>query len=368
MFANNEKISKRQVTRLMVMDWLGKFSLLFPVVMTTGAGGGTGAENAVALLLAVGTAFVYTKILGSVARLVRTDLQTYLRERLGTVMAQVTAWSFLICLLLNQAYLARAVGRVSTMFLLPEGSEYVCGAFFLIAGWITAAGSLQKRARVAECLYPLVLILLCLMLGASAWSVQWKYVQQLIPKQMDWTEVLKKAIWIFNCLSGMSVSLYQVPHLKDPGCYSKALKRSVLIVGGFQILLFVIMIGAFGEQDFRQMHWPALVLMSNVNMPGGFLQRWDIVFLSVLLLSLFAAAGTGIYYMGMILSELFPGKTKKTWQKWSVIVSAVVAFLAGSYERMERIFLKGAVEGVLMILIAILLILAVIEREAACKK
>lgn len=72
--------------------------------------------------------------------------------------------------------------------------------------------------------------------------------------------------------------------------------------------------------------------------------------------------------MGMILNEFFPGKTKKTWQKWSVIVSVMVAFLAGSYERMERIFLKGAVEGVLMILTAILLILVVIEREAACKK
>ena len=364
MFANNEKISERQLTRLMVLDWTGKFCLLLPVLFSVVQG----VEEMAALVLAVAGTFFYTGILGYIAKNMGSSFTIYLQERFGVILARSTGLLFFAYLLLNQIYLTRAVGRVSTVFLLPESSEEIIGILFLLAGWITARGSVQKRARTAEVLFPVLAALLIIMLIASAKSVQWANLKTLNVQDADGENVICEAAVLFAAFSGMAVTLYQVPHLRKKGSLRRALKKSVVITGVFQIALFIVMLGAFGKNDLSQLEWPVLVLMSNVNIPGGFLQRWDIIFLSALLFSFLSASGMGIYYMGKILSEVFHGKKEESLQIYCVVISVAVVLIVRNYEYAEQLFARWALCVFLPLVAALPVMLAVLERGLRCKK
>lgn len=368
MFSNNEKISGRQFSRLLVLDWTGKLCLLLPILFTPEQGAG----EIVSLLLAFTGAYFYSGILGHVAENVNGTFSVYLKERLGVFMVKVTALLFFAYLLLNQTYLIRAAGRVSTVFLLPESSEGEIGILFLAAGCISARGSVQKRARTGEALFPILAVLLILMLAASTPSMQLVNLKNAADIRMSAEDmiqdILSETVVILAVLSGSGVTLYQVPCLAKKTQLGSALKKSVVITGVFQTALFLVMLGAFGKKDLSQLEWPALVLMSNVNIPGGFLQRWDIIFLSALLFSLLVASGTGIYYMGKILGELFPKRKECRLQICSAGISAAAMLVTGNYERIERIFSRWAICAFLPILMAIPVLLAVLERVIICKK
>lgn len=365
MFADNEKISTRQQIRLLTLDWAGKFCLLLPILLSSL----DGTAMMASLCLGTATAFFYSIVLGFIAKKLQNNMYSYVKERLGKGVAVLTGMIFLGYFLGNEVYLTWAVSRVSSVFLLPENSEYVIGLIYLAAGWLTARGSVQKRARAAECLFPVVAVMLIVMLTASAGSVSWKNFEQafwLAPQTVKNT--IYGSVSVFAVYAGMGVTLYQIPCLKRKTQLARILKKSVVVIGIFMIVLFLVLLGAFGITDLQQLSWPVLVLMSNVNIPGGFLQRWDVIFLSVLLFSLLTAAGTGIYYMGRILKDYFPKQKEENLQISCLAVSGVIFVLGNDYEQVEQLFVNWVLWGLIPILVAIPLILAMLERVAICKK
>lgn len=366
MFANNEKISQRQLTRLLALDWIGKLCLLLPILLKPI----NGWAGVAALLLGALWAFFYASAVGSLAKGIPGRFTDSVRERLGRVCAVAVALLFFLYLCLNQVYLARAVGEVCRVFLLPEHSELVIGFLFLLAGWAAASGSVQKRARVAEVLFPVAAVMLVIMLAASAGSVRWENLSESAGAVSGGTlyDILCQSACTFAAFSGLGVTLYQVPCFHRKNRMGAAIKRAVLLTGGFLVVLFLIMLGAFGAADLDRLEWPVLVLMSNVNIPGGFLQRWDVIFLSVLLLSLLVASGTGIFYMGRILGELFPRVEESGLQVYCVGICALVMVLVGSYETAERLFVRWAICAVMPLLILFPILLWVIEKVKKCRK
>ncbi len=345
MFADNEKISAKQLGRLLCLDWIAKFCILLPLLLKSLRGW----EQITALAFGAVWAYFYAVILGKLAGRITRSFTGYLSERLGKYFACTAGILYFLYMLLNQVYLAWAAGKICGLFLLPEMKETVIGILFLLAGLMTALGSIQKRARLAQCLYPVAAGMLVVMIAASAGSVKWENLR--LPENPALPGILSGSVCIFAAFSGMGIALYEIPYVnrKKEGernaagtQISRVIKKSLLYTAVFMTVLFVIMLGAFGEDELIFLPFPALVLMSNVNIPGGFLQRWDIVFLSVLLLSLFAASGNGIYYMSRILREVFPMAGKKGYPWYAACISALAMLIVGSYETAEKIFVKWA--------------------------
>lgn len=363
MFANNEKISVRQLDKLLCLDWTAKLCLLLPVLLREVQGW----NQIMALFLGTVLTCLYAWILGSLSGKVGESFTKYMGERLGKAAAWTAGLLFFFYLLLNQVYLARAAGRICGLFLLPEMKEVIIGILFLLAGLATAVGSIQKRARAAQFLYPVVAAMLLIMIVASAgsvklWNLRWN-------GSLDAEGVLNKSVCVFAAFSGVGLVLYEAPYInigQNRGvCIRHSLIKSVLFTSVFMAAIFVIMLGAFGKSELSALPWPVLVLMSNVNIPGGFLQRWDIIFLSVLLLGLLTASGTGIYYMDRILGELFP-RIKKNILPWYVTgISAAAMVIAGSYELAERLYAKWVLCAIMPLISALPVLLWVVERVNA---
>lgn len=370
MFANNEKISTKQLNRLLCLDWTAKFCFLLPVILKPLYGWG----QILALVLGAIWAGFYARILGSVAGRVGQGFTGYMGERLGKYVAYIVGILFWGYMLLNQVYLARAAGRLCGIFLLPEMKETIIGILFIAAGLATVTGSVQKRARAAQCLYPLVAVVLIVMLAASADSIKSENLRWDYPVGME--DVFRRSACVFAAFSGMGIVLYEVPYISLDGCAETGgekrraanakirwvLRKSVIYTSVFIIAVFLVMLGAFGGNELIALPWPVLVLMSNVNIPGGFLQRWDIIFLSILLISLLTASGTGIHYMSRIWGELFPQMKKETVPWYMTGISIAAILFVGNYEMAERLFVKWALCAMMPLMTVFPVLLWILEK------
>ncbi len=331
MFANNGKISAHQISCLLFVDWIGKLLLLLPLIRGTLGGW----DFFAAVILGSIWVWLYLVVIAGLSASVRQSFTGFLKERVGSYAACAADVFVLFYLLGNLTFVTRITGRICHEYLLPEVSETLLAVCVFAAGLATAAGDRQKRARAAEILFFPIALALAVMLIASARGIRitnFKY-----EGTFDAAEVLKRSGAVFAAFSGAVLILYETPYInwEKKDCL-KAMRRGWIFTLVFLLAAFFAALGVLGENSLLRLQWPVLTLMSSASLPGGFLQRWDAVFLAFLLFSFLLSAGTSCHYLKRVANEVWPGRDKK----WMWIFPLAVILLTKDYETTAALFTR----------------------------
>ncbi|MDD3794703.1 MAG: GerAB/ArcD/ProY family transporter [Lachnospiraceae bacterium] len=305
MFSDNQKISGRQLKALLLMDWLGKTILLLPgyhrkmnfQTVMLGALAGS--------LLAAG----FLWLVCGVMREAKGSYFTYVQERLGKGAAALIYLVYSVYFLTNLILLLAFCGRLAKDNLLPELPLWLLVLLPAATGIYLAGGGLEVRGRVSELLAPVVMGFFLLLLILTVPGIKMAhFMDGEVPYTGSGTggmafvpgEFLESSFLVlagFGGIGTLPLALDGIRHRKSFGRQAFRALRGMALV-----LLAVIFIGfgVFGIQGMERLEWPVISLMSGVKLPGVFLQRWDVLFIALLMISLFLAAGSGIYYAGVI--------------------------------------------------------------------
>lgn len=354
MFSENSKISGRQIKRVVVLDWVGKTVLLLPRF----TGGASGRSFILSLVMAICLTFLYAGMIGWLERHIDQDFYAYIQERLGTLAAWFISVVCICYVFVNAVYMVRLFAVIAALFLLPESAQLPLMIMILIGSMCIAGGGIETGSRVAELLYRVILLPLAFMLLCAVFSIHPEY---LLEQGTDYTqETVKHGLQMFICFGGMGMVLFVTPNLNEVGSLWKMLRNAIAVVGGGTIALFLVAIGMFGPAGMRAQAWPAIALMSSVEIPGGFLQRWDIVFTVLLLASFFISVGIALFYMNMLTERILQKKRKAYLPIFSVLVFAV-ALWCGNYETAVHTYI--IINGYLLVpvIVVFILFLAMLE-------
>lgn len=307
MFSENQKISGRQMQRLVVLDWVGKASLLLPLFI----GKAGGRDFLFSLFLGLAVSFLYIMLISWISRHIQNDFYGYIQTRMGKGTATAACLIYWCYVFVNTVYLARLFAKTAVTFLMPEAGQEVFQVMLVLAGCYGAWRGLESRARTAEVVYRILLIPLVLMLLLAAFSVNPAY---LAPGEAKLSmAAIQHGLQVFIAFGGAGVFLFVMPRLSRKSDAGRALKKSMLLIGSGAAGVFLTAIGTFGEAGMRALPWPVITLMSTVEIPGGFLQRWDVIFTGLLLCTFFIAATTGFFYLKVLTEELFQKKPANYW-------------------------------------------------------
>lgn len=354
MFSDNNKISGRQLKRLIVMDWIGKAGLLLPRFTEKA----DGRSFMLSLLLGIGLTFVYACMVGWLSRHVDTDFYGYIRERLGLGAAWLAGILYICYAFVNTVFMIRLFAVIASLFMLPETAHILLMLMVLAGGYFIAAGGLEVRARVGEILYGIVLYPLALMLLFAAFSINPEY---LGPGNASYSvQTLKHGLQMFIAFGGMGIFLFIAPYVNRREKMGYYLKKAVVVSCSSVFFIFLISIGAFGESGMRALAWPALTLMSSAKIPGGFLQRWDVIFTGLLLVSFFISVGTGLFYM-RFLTERVLAKKSSAYLPVLTLLALAASVWCGSYETAAQVF--TVVNGYILVPVAVLFTIFLIVLE-----
>ncbi|WP_395013986.1 GerAB/ArcD/ProY family transporter [Robinsoniella peoriensis] len=357
MFSNNQKISVRQLKRLLVMDWIGKISLLLPRFIVQSSG----KDLILSLILGVGITAVYTCIVCYLSRYITRSFGGYVELRLGRASAFALCLVYWSYMFVNLLYITRVFGAVTRQYMLPELSENIPCILMLLGGFYASMDPKERRGRIAEVLYPFVLIPLLILLVIASFGVQSEYFTY---ESANFNAVtMKQSFQVFTAFGGVSLILFEAPFIQKSGMRLRTTLKGLMITAIGIGAAILIGIGSFGDQGMKALRWPVVTLMSNVDIPGGFLQRFDILFLALLLMSFFVAASTGIFYLNLIFKEMFKQPEEKHYHFLMLILSIASVLWCKNVEIAQQLFLTVNCYLLIPIMAVFTVIFAILEWE-----
>lgn len=298
MFSENNQISGRQVFRLLTYDFLGMGTLLLPTMLADTAG----RDGIFCILAGILSTFLYLKLLRYLLKGMKTSYPDFLKQKCGKVCGYVLWGGYFLYFILMASYTAYLFSTLMLNGLVENISFYQVLLLILLLAFYGMAGGIEGRARVYEILFWFLMIPLFLMLFAACREVKPAYWSPVFVA--DGKEVLSGSYYVLFCYSMVSIVLFLKEYVADRKKCVGAAEKAVWFSGGVFAVLYLILIGLFGVEALAQMKFPAVTMMSRVQVTGGFLKRTDAFMFSIWFFTLYAMLNSMVFYSGNLAAKV----------------------------------------------------------------
>lgn len=298
MFSENNQISGRQVFRLLTYDFLGMGTLLLPTMLADTAG----RDGIFCILAGILSTFLYLKLLRYLLKGMKTSYSDFLKQNCGKICGYVLWGGYFLYFILMASYTAYLFSTLMLNGLVENVSFYLVLLLILLLAFYGMAGGIEGRARVYEMLFWFLMIPLFLMLFAACREVKPAYWSPVFVA--DGKEVLNGSYYVFFCYSMVSIVLFLKEYVADRRKCVGAAEKAVWFSGGVFAVLYLILIGLFGVEALAQMKFPAVTMMSRVQVTGGFLKRTDAFMFSIWFFTLYAMLNSMVFYSGNLAAKV----------------------------------------------------------------
>ena len=298
MFSENNQISGRQVFRLLTYDFLGMGTLLLPTMLADTAG----RDGIFCILTGILSTFLYLKLLRYLLKGMKTSYPDFLKQKCGKICGYVLWGGYFLYFILMASYTAYLFSTLMLNGLVENISFYLVLLLILLLAFYGMAGGIEGRARVYEMLFWFLMIPLFLMLFAACREVKPAYWSPVFVA--DGKEMLSGSYYVLFCYSMVSIVLFLKEYVADRKKCVGAAEKAVWFSGGVFAALYLILIGLFGVEALAQMKFPAVTMMSRVQVTGGFLKRTDAFMFSIWFFTLYAMLNSMVFYSGNLAAKV----------------------------------------------------------------
>ena len=298
MFSENNQISGRQVFRLLTYDFLGMGTLLLPTMLADTAG----RDGIFCILAGILSTFLYLKLLRYLLKGMKTSYPDFLKQKCGKICGYVLWGGYFLYFILMASYAAYLFSTLMLSGLVENISFYLVLLLILLLAFYGMAGGIEGRARVYEMLFWFLMIPLFLMLFAACREVKPAYWSPVFVA--DGKEMLNGSYYVFFCYSMVSIVLFLKEYVSDDKKHISAAEKAVGFSGGVFAVLYLILLGLFGVDALAQMKFPAVTMMSRVQVTGGFLKRTDAFMFSIWFFTLYAMLNSMVFYSGNLAEKV----------------------------------------------------------------
>lgn len=298
MFSENNQISGRQVFRLLTYDFLGMGTLLLPTMLADTAG----RDGIFCILAGILSTLLYLKLLRYLLKGMKTSYPDFLKQKCGKVCGYVLWGGYFLYFILMASYTAYLFSTLMLNGLVENVSFYLVLLLILLLAFYGMAGGIEGRARVYEMLFWFLMIPLFLMLFAACREVKPAYWSPVFVA--DGKEMLNGSYYVFFCYSMVSIVLFLKEYVSDDKKHISAAEKAVGFSGGVFAVLYLILLGLFGVDALAQMKFPAVTMMSRVQVTGGFLKRTDAFMFSIWFFTLYAMLNSMVFYSGNLAAKV----------------------------------------------------------------
>lgn len=327
MFAENGKISLRQMQALLLLDCFGTAMLFLPAEMARLEGR---ACWLTALICGVAFALLSLLLTTAITRIHRRypdgTLVEWCRGSFGRFFGNLLLLGLGAKLLLDGAAELRLFSALLCRMMLPATPLWVIAAVLLLVSGALAAQGLEGRGRAAEILLLFTALPLLLLWLAVAFSAEYGRILPLaLP---SWAGIRAGLPAMSIVFQGLLFLYFLPPELKKPQKMRRAVLHSTLLSAGMAAVAVFLSLAAYGATFLAEKPLPTLQMMERVSVSGIFLARQDIL----LLWFWFAAISiflSGTIFFGASLGQgmRHPGARHRRFWRLGVMLALFAAAL-----------------------------------------
>ena len=303
-FAQNESISPRQLYRLYVFNLLGVGTLVLPNNLAK-----LGKYAFISIALGVFMAWLFMWIVSEVRERRKT---IYDRSIDKTKYAIMLIYDLIIAIyeLSQAAFLAWIFVKLIRDSLIPDESFTVVLLVIMAVCAYALSGGVECRARVYEVVFFFVLIPLAAMLlfALSDMRLDYLMIKDRVGVDFGIADIFAGAYYVFAA----SISVFNILFVRERTASQirGSVSKAIFTYAGILFLLYAVLLGSFGKYSLSEIEFPAVVLMSDVQIKGSFFKRADALMLSVWFFTLFSVLNMSLYY-AVLRCENFAGNIVK---------------------------------------------------------
>ena len=289
-FAQNESISPRQLYRLYVFNLLGVGTLVLPNNLAK-----LGKYGFISIALGVFMAWLFMWIVSEVRE--RRKI-IYDRSFGKTAHVKILIYDLIIAIyeLSQAAFLAWIFVKLIRDSLIPDESFTAVLLVIMAVCAYALSGGVECRARVYEVVFFFVLIPLAAMLLFALSDVRLDYlmIKDRVGVDFGIADIFAGAYYVFAA----SISVFNILFVRERSVSQIrwSVSKAILTYAGILFLLYAVLLGSFGKYSLSEIEFPAVALMSDVQIKGSFFKRADALMLSVWFFTLFSVLNMSLYY------------------------------------------------------------------------
>lgn len=337
MFAENRKISIRQLQVLLLLDCFGTAVLFLPAELAEISGRGCWLVAGASGLAMAGISLLLTAV-GK--RMQDGTVADWCRDTFGNILGTVILLGLAGKLLFDGMLELRIFSEIVCRFMLPTTPVWVLSLVLLLVAGALAAQGTECRGRTAEILFFLVAIPLLVVLAAVAISSRY---QRILPLALPSLSGLGVSLGRVSIVFQGLIFLYFIyPDLKKP--VRLAVWKSSLLTAAVVMVMVFLCLASYGEGVLSQKLLPSLQMLERVSFTGVFLTRQDVLLLwfwmasAVLFLS-------GVVFFGSLLGTQLCRQEEERRKIWLWVVLALLfaaSFLPETLAAAYRLRLAAA--------------------------
>ena len=302
-FAENNRISHRQLYRQMILTFLAPFLVCLP-----GKNGIQGMNGFWGIVLAVSVLILYVFILLRV-----TSGYSDMVRFLGSFWGRIAGVFFLVYIIFTAVYILKILEQIIPRWLLMGIPSGWISFLVIVVCSIGTEKGIQRRGRMAEISGGLLLAGVLLMMVLCLGQIRVDYLQEMAEVERISGAAVVQGGYLFLCgFSGVGLLPFIMRDVVRPGSVGKTIIGAILTVGGILAGVLVLLPAVFGWNRLLTEEYPILPLLAGAALPGNILARFDVLWMGFLLYGLLFALGSLFYYGHQVVEKCHLG-TAKYW-------------------------------------------------------
>ena len=302
-FAENNRISHRQLYRQMILTFLAPFLVCLP-----GKNGIQGMNGFWGIVLAVSVLILYVFILLRV-----TSGYSDMVRFLGSFWGRIAGVFFLVYIIFTAEYILKILEQIIPRWLLMGIPSGWISFLVIVVCSIGTEKGIQRRGRMAEISGGLLLAGVLLMMVLCLGQIRVDYLQEMAEAERISGAAVVQGGYLFLCgFSGVGLLPFIMRDVVRPGSVGKTIIGAILTVGGILAGVLVLLPAVFGWNRLLTEEYPILPLLAGAALPGNILARFDVLWMGFLLYGLLFALGSLFYYGHQVVEKCHLG-TAKYW-------------------------------------------------------
>lgn len=283
MFGNNQRISTIQMERQYQLVFFAPLLLFASKELQ----GGTGLLAVAIVIPLVWLALIW----------MRRSLRIY--RKIGKYIV----FFYQVFLVIAGVFIVAQASRLVTEYMVQGVPRWFVMVIFVLAA-LAVGNRAEVRGRFAEIAWPVV----STMIGIFFLFALWQGIQMLLAGNVDWRQV-QSGFWNFSWeelwKNVMILLLYMAGTCLFPFINIQQEEKNANNIFLFRMVWkLAVWLGLaiflqqiyFGEKGAEALQYPMLDLMSGVQLPGNFVRRLDLIFLTVMLFALLFTLGSICFY------------------------------------------------------------------------
>jgi spore germination protein len=284
----------------------------------------SGSDGWISIIIGGILVSLFTWITATLAyRFPKQSFYDYSSRLIPKQLAFIITFAFSMHFMMFTAYEMRAVSFITKQYLLKQTPTEVIALVYLFVIIYAVSGERVGLFRLNLLFLPIILFITIIV---SLMNLQLLEVENYYPIfQTPISGYAKATMDSFFSFAGFEILLFYIALMSKTDGAPKHACIGIGIVTILYLIVYLTSIGVFSNIVTRQILFPTIEMAKEIEVPGGFFERFEIIFFTIWIMALFNTTALAYDAAIIALNSLF----KKLTKVMIVFALAPIIYIAG---------------------------------------